>query len=73
MPRTQRLHRRFFRCESASEVRCGVSAPRTIGNLSVGEYAPEKAFAISFKGGGNPGNVGRIESESEDIHGSASA
>jgi len=69
----ERLHRRFLCGEPPGEMRYGIPAPRTIGNLSFGEHAAEKALAISFEGRADPGNIGCIESEAEDIHGFATA
>ena len=69
----ERLHGGFLCGEPAGEMRYGISAPRTIGNLSFGEHAAEKALAISFEGRGDSGNIGCVESESEDIHGFAPA
>ena len=69
----ERLHRRFLCGEPPGEMRYGIPAPRTIGNLSVGEHAMQKALAIAFEGRADPGNVGGIEPESEDVHGVAPA
>lgn len=73
MARPERLHCRFLCGESPGEMRYGISAPRTIGNLSFGEHTAKKAIAISFEGRPDAGNIGRVESESEDIHGFAPA
>ena len=73
MTRSERLHRGFLCGESSGEMRYGISAPRTIGNLAFGEHTAEKALTISFEGRGDAGNIGGVESESEDIHGFAPA
>ena len=69
----QRLHCRLFRRESAREVGYGISPTRTIGNLPFGKDTAQETLAIPFQGGADPGNVGGIESKSEDIHGVAPA
>jgi hypothetical protein len=69
----ERFHRRFLCREPSGKMRYGVSVPRTIGDLSRGEHTAQKALAISFEGRADPGNVRRIDSKSEDVHGSAPA
>ncbi len=73
MAGSERLHRGFLCRKTPGKVRDRISSARTIGNLAFGEHAAQKTLAISFEGRGNPGNVCRIEPESEDVHGSAPA
>jgi len=71
--RAERLHRGFLGCEPAGQVRHRVPAPRTIGNLAVGEHAAHEAFAVPLEDFRDPWDICRVESDSQDIHVRASA
>jgi hypothetical protein len=73
MSSAKRLHRRFFRGKSAGEVRSGISSPGTIGNLTGGKHPLQEAFTIAFEHGRQPGNIGRVQSDAEDVHDPATA
>jgi hypothetical protein len=70
---SQGFHRRFLRGKPPGQVRHRIAALRTIGNLSVREYTAQKTFPISLERAANSRNVGRIDSQSEDVHDSAPA
>ena len=69
----QRFHRRFLGREPAREVRRRISAPRTICNFIVREDAAKEAVPVALEHVGDAGNVGGVESDSENIHDRASA
>jgi hypothetical protein len=73
MTRSERLHRGFFRGESPGEMRHGVAALRTIGDLPVREHAAQESLSVSLECAGDARNVGGIDAQSEDRHGSAPA
>ena len=49
VPGSERLHRRLFRREASGQVRHGIAAPRTIGNLAVGEDAAQESVAVALE------------------------
>ena len=65
---SQGFHCRFLGREPAREVRRRISAPRTISNFSVREDATKKAVPVALEHVGDAGNVGGVESDSENIH-----
>jgi len=69
----QRFHGRFFRGESSCEMRNRIAAPGTISDLPIGEDTPQEAVAVPLEGRANAGNIGGVESESENVHDLASA
>ena len=64
----ERLHRGFLRREPPRQVRHRVAAPRTIGDLSVGEDPAQEAIAVALERLPDARNVGRVEPEPEDVH-----
>jgi len=68
VPRAERFHGRLFGGEPSSQVRRGVAAPRTISNLARREHALQEAVTITLENRGEPGNVGRVEADAEDVH-----
>ena len=62
------LHRRFLRGKPAGEVRNGVAAPRTIGDLPVRENPVQEAVAITLERFRNPWNIRRVQTDSDDVH-----
>jgi len=73
MTSPQRFHRRFLRGEPPCEMRNRIAAPGTIGNLSIGEHTPQEAVAVPLEGRADAGNIGGVESKSENVHDLASA
>ena len=73
MAGAERFHGRFFGGKSASEVRCRIPPPSTIGNLTGRKHALQKTIAITFEHIGEAGNVGGVEPDAEDVHDSATA
>lgn len=73
MTGAERLHRRFLRGESSSQVRNRIPSLRTIGNLLVSEYAAQEAIPVSLERTLHTRDISRINSEAEDIHGAAPA
>lgn len=69
----ERFHRRFLRGEPSREMRNRIAAPGTIGDLPIGEHTPQETVAIPLDGRADAGNIGGVESKSEDIHDPASA
>ena len=65
---SERLHRRFFGGETAGEVRGGVPPLGTIGNLPGGEHALQEALAVSFEHVCEPGDIGGVEPDAENVH-----
>jgi hypothetical protein len=45
----------------------GHPATRAIGNLAIREDAPQEPFAIPFDGIGNPIDIRRVETHSNDV------
>lgn len=68
MTRAERLHGRFFRGKPSGQMRRGISPARTIGNLSVGEDATKKPFAVPLEHVGHARNVGGVEPQADDVH-----
>ena len=73
MARSERLHRGFFRGEPSGKARNRIALARTIGNLLVGEDAPEKAFTMTREDLANARDVGGVETEADDAHARPSA
>ena len=68
MARAESLHRGLFRGKPAGEMRNGVAAPRTIGDLPIGEHPVQKPVAITFERFRNPWEIRRVQSNSDDVH-----
>lgn len=73
MTRAERFHCRFLGGEAPGEMRHGVPPARTIGNLTLREDTAQEPLSVSFKRAGDAWEVGGINSQSEDSHGSAPA
>lgn len=73
MSSAERLHRRLLRGEPTGKMGDRVSAARTIGNLPLGEDAPQETVAVTLEGRTDAGNISRVESKPEDVHDSAPA
>ena len=71
--RAERLHRGFLRREPPRQARDRIALARTIGNLLVGEDAPEKAFTMTREDLANARDVGGVETEADDAHARPSA
>ena len=54
--------------EAAGEVWGRIMAPRTISNLPFSEYALKKAVAVTLQHLGDARDVGRVQSQSDDLH-----
>lgn len=67
-PGAQRFHRRFFGRKPSGQVRRGIPPARTIGNLAGCKHALQKALTVALEDRGQPGNVGRVQADAEDIH-----
>jgi hypothetical protein len=62
------LHRRFL-CREASGKMNGRHAPaRAVRDFDVGEDAAQKTFAVPLDDVGDAIDVGRVESEANDVH-----
>lgn len=64
----ERLHGRLLHREPAGQVWNRIPAPRTIGNLLLGEYPPQKPIAITGERLRNPWNIRRVEANPDDVH-----
>lgn len=62
------FHRRFLHREPACEVRGRVSPLGTIGNLTRSEHALEKTIAVAIDEFGDTGNIGGVETNTENVH-----
>ena len=73
MTGSKRLHRRFLGREASGQVGYGIAALRTIGDLPIREDTAQEPLSVSFECGGDTRDVGDINAQSEDSHGSAPA
>ena len=73
MTGSERLHGRFFGGKPSGEMRHRIAAPRTISNLSFREHTAQEPLSVPFKCAGDAWDIGDIDSQSEDSHGSAPA
>jgi len=69
----ERFHRRFLGSETSGQVRNGVAAPRTIGDLPIGEDTAQEPLPVSLERARDAWDVGDINAQSEDRHASAPA
>lgn len=67
------LHRRFLGRKSTGQMRSGISAASTIGNLASSEHALQEAIAIALEHLGEAGNVSGVETDAENVHDLATA
>ena len=65
---TQRLHRCLFSGESGRERRSSVAFIAAVGDFLVREDTIDEPIAVPFDGGGNPGDLGRINPSTYDFH-----
>lgn len=61
------LHRRFLCCEPAGEVNGRLTPSCTVGHFAFGEYPVHEAGAEAVQGGDDSWNVGRVDSEADDL------
>jgi hypothetical protein len=69
----ERLHRRFVGGKSPRQVRSGISPASTISNLASSEHALQEAFAVALEHVGEPGDIGGVEADAENVHDLATA
>lgn len=67
--RAERFHRGFLRGEASRKMRSRIPPPDTICNLAGREHALQEPLAVLIEDLGNARNVGRVEANSEDVHG----
>lgn len=65
--RTEGLHRCFLSRESSGEMDGRIVTPCTVGDLATCEHAVRKPIVIARDGGGDAGDVGGIESQTDDV------
>ena len=70
IPGPERFHGRFFGGKPAGEVNRRLVAPHAICDFVVREDAVRETLAVALDGGGDAWNVGRVESQSDDVHAS---
>lgn len=68
MTRAERFHGRFLRGKPSGKMRRGMSPARTIGDLSVGEDATKKPFAVPREHVGHARNVGGVKPQADNVH-----
>jgi len=68
VPGAQCLHRRLFGGESGGERRVGIALVPAVGDFLVREDTIDEPIAVPFDGGGNPGDLGRIDARAYDFH-----
>ncbi len=69
----ERLHRRFLGGEAAGKVDFGLAAPLAVRHFGLGEDTMDETITVTFDGCGDAWNVGRVDSQSDDIRHDASA
>ena len=67
------FHRRFLGGEPPRQVRDRIAAARTISDLLIGEDPVQEAVAVALQRLRDPWQVGRVQSDSDDVHVSAPA
>jgi len=74
MPCPKRLHAGLFCRKSTRKMNRGRAATAAVGDLTLGEKAVDKAFAVSFDQGSDAWNLGGVEAETDDVrHGRPSS
>src|SRR5579862_4143015 len=63
----ERLHRRFLRGEPAGKMNRRDPPARAVGDLAVREDASQETVPVPFNRLGNPGDVGGVEAEADDV------
>ena len=62
------FHGRFLRRKPAGEVDDRIVTPCTVRDLPIGEDAVREPLAVASEGGGDAGDVGSIEPQTDDVH-----
>src|SRR5262245_45988602 len=63
----ERLHRGLLGGEAAGKVDFGLAAPLAVRHFSLGEDTMDETIAVTFDGRGDARNVGRVDSQSDDL------
>src|SRR5438128_12528704 len=64
----ERFHGGFLGGKARGEMGRRHPAPRAVGNLAVGEDPAHKPVAVAFDDVGDPSDIRRVESDSDDGH-----
>ena len=67
MAGAERLHRRLFRGEASGEMNRGVPPSHAVRDLALGEDTLQKARPVSLDGADNAGDLGEIDTQSDDV------
>ena len=67
VPGAKRLHRGFLGGKSPGKMDRRLTSPHAIGNLAVGEDAPQEPIAVTLDGRRDSRDVGGIETQTDDV------